>query len=156
MSERAPAALSCRTGFLDSGESIRFGGPVLKRQRGHGKSNIKQLLLVSNPDAGARMLYVDAVTQKAKECELRLDADAANDGAIVLYQSGKKHRVQCMTTKPSQWVDALESTLRLQQAKTPRGLEKNRSSLERTGTASERSVERTRSLTGKAQVTSNL
>jgi len=100
--------------FLDDQESVVLTGPVLKRMKGHGRSNLKQLLLTSGTSATPpRLFYVDALTLKLKECELRADVDGgtAERPLLALWQDGKPARVQCLVVQPPKWVDAISALL---------------------------------------------
>ena len=56
---------------------------MLKRMKGHARSNVKQLILTSGV-AQPRLFYVDAVTLKLKECEFRVDVESGDPKLAVV------------------------------------------------------------------------
>ena len=109
---RAIEALDFAPFLRPGGEQIVLAGPVLKKMMGHGKLNVKMLILTTAP----RIFYVDADTHKPKDCDLRLEsAEKDKDGgaggdavtSINIYQKSKASRVQCVTTHLAQWLSAI-------------------------------------------------
>ena len=84
--------------------------------KGHGRSNVKQLILTTGSGTTPpRLFYVDAVRLKLKECELRAELPAivseAKASTLVIWQAGKPQSVQCLTTQPPKWIDAVAGLL---------------------------------------------
>ena len=88
-----------------------LAGPVLKRMRGHGRYNVKQLVLAAEAAAPAnrRLFYVDAQTLKAKDCEKRVEPFSGKNNAMRIQLGGAAYRVQCVIHTPATWQQTIES-----------------------------------------------